>query len=575
MKHCILVSCICCFTSLFSINFSKSTPQKPNHFQNTPSSSYSPPTNNHPLINEPEITLIPLLNGLILTDPNASISDADIEHAAGNIEDLNLNIPGSRSQLYKTLRKFLYYPLTTHSLYELKRDILLHYQREGRPIVTIEVPEQKVTNGILNLIIIEGKVGEISAEGNKYFSNDQLENYISLETGESIDSNILTSDLQWINKNPFRHVDIIYSPGNIAGTTDIRLLTTDIRPYQFYTGINNTGYRETDTTRLFFGSSFGNLFNLDQQFSMQFTCARHVYRYWGITGEYTIPLPCRDILSIYGGYSQVRPNLNLINTKNFGYAAQMSLRYHWILPRHKSYLQQITCGSDYKRTNNNVEFGGEQVFISSTNLTQLVIGYTATSQTPTLQQSFDFELFYSPGDWLPQQSNAAYQIARPNAKSSYMYIKCGYTPTLQLPYNSSLSCHLKGQLSTQNLLASEQSSLGGYGSVRGYPETVFAVDNIFLASIECLSPQHIRFSNNKPISFQLLVFLDYGIGNNVHKNPNDLYPPHYLMGIGPGIRMSFFDHLTVNADYGIQLKKTSSKNHTSNHQFNFSIIGNY
>ncbi len=552
-------------------DFERVKPKEPTEFKDEEGTIYAPSKGPRRII-DGETVLLPNLKGVILTGKETFLSSKELEHSIGGTEAINIAVPGSLGHLNAMItEKFLNRPLTRQGMIDLKYEILLYYRRWGRPIVTIEIPQQKITGGILQIVVVEGKLGKVTVEGNQYFQSESFHDSIRLQKGEPIDSNILITDLDWINRNPFRQVDAIYTPGEIAGTTDIRLLAVDRRPYRFYAGADNTGFDETNNTRLFVGTNWGNVFDLGHILSVQATAAPNIDRFWSLTGHYTVPLPWRDVWTFYGGYSHVHGDLNRPGCRNSGYAAQASTRYNWILPPRLAYLSDLIFGFDFKRTDNNIEFGGERVYRQSVNLTQLVFGYNGGYGNGPLKASFSFELLWSPGGWLPQQSDSDYSNVRFGAKSSYIYGRFTLAPILVLPNKFSASLTLRGQLSSQNLLPSEQAGLGGYDTVRGYKEREVNVDNAFLASMELRSPSYTLLRKKDFNNLiQLLLFLDYAVGRDV-RTKMGAPKSHYLLGAGPGVRYDIASYLAFRGDFGFQLKKLDSRGF----RFHFSLIASY
>lgn len=578
MKLSILFTLIA--TALCAQNFERVKPKEPTQFEGEQGTTYGP-TSSAVKVTDGDQVIIPELNGVVLTDSRTHLSDEALSHALGGGETVNVQVPGSVYNFNVMLtNQFLGKPLTKQGLVDLKQEILLYYRRWGRPIVTVEIPQQKITEGVLQVIVVEGKLGKVTVEGNRYFKSSRLKDYIRLHEGEAIDSNVLVADLTWINRNPFRQVDVIYGPGEIAGTTDIRLLTVDSRPWRVYGGVDNTGYDETDTTRLFVGANWANVFGLDHIFSFQATTAPNVNRFWALTGQYTAPLPWRDFWVFYGGYSQVQGKMETQQSalRNSGYAAQASTRYNFILPHMPSYLHDIILGFDYKRTDNNLEFGGNEVYLHSVNLTQLALGYNGGFDNEALRFSLTVELFYSPGPWIGEQKKQDYSKVRYKAKSSYLYGRMTFAPIFRLPSNFAFALTLRGQASTQNLLPSEQSGLGGYNTVRGYKERQVNADNALLISTELRSPplSLLKKKGYNGEMLQFLAFLDYGIGRDVRTEEN-VPKTEYLLSFGPGVRYELGPYINFRGDLGIQIKQLEVANNPKapGFRFHFGLVASY
>lgn len=136
----------------------------------------------------------------------------------------------------------------------------------------------------------------------------------------------------------------------------------------------------------------------------------------------------------------------------------------------------------------------------------------------------------------------------------------------------SLSLLAKGQISSQNLLPSEQFGLGGYDTVRGYDQREVNKDGAILASAEARSP---ALPVVKPWNdaVQFLIFLDYGWGSDHNAIPGQR-KTDYLLGTGPGIRYTIEPYLTARLDWGIKLHKKANFG-GGNTMIHFNITASY
>lgn len=494
----------------------------------------------------------------------------------------DLDVPGSSEQLQEQLaRNFLNHPITDEMLVEIKKTIIDHYRKAHRPIVTVLVPKQKYAMGVLQVVVIEGVLGQITTQGNHHFSSKRLESYISLRPGSPIRSNQLNRDLLFINRNPFRKVDVVYKPGQTPGTTDLDLVVQDRWPYRFYAGIDSTGNSVTGNNRLFSGFNCGNLFGLDQQFSFEFSCSTDFKSFLSYISQYIVPLPIKHTLSFYGGYSTVDSKFKVPETgntrfHNHGYYAQGSCRYAIPINPLNRFLQEVSTGLDYKRMNNNLEFGGLPVFSKNVNLFQLMGSYNIGYENKHLIATWEAECFASPWTWLPDQSNAVYQTLRPLAKSKYVYGRTAFTLTHFFSSWAQYSVFLRGQVASANLLPSEEFGVGGYDTVRGYPERAVNGDNVFVGNFELSSTPFalsrcvgIRHGQDK---MRLLVFFDYGLAA-IHKGSKGQQMSQYLYSVGPGLRYQVRSYLTARVDWGFQLHQIAPK--TPSQKVHFQLVGSF
>lgn len=528
------------------------------------------------LSNEPYEILAPQFLGFIIKGAHSSSSYLETDSLPG-IKIIDLKVPTKERSLSDLLETYLGKPVTIYQINEIKREIINFYRKNNHPIVYVEVPPQLISSGVLELIVYEGKLGKIQSTGNKYFKSDRLLGYIRNSKNEPVNMDQLIEDLEWMNRNPFRQTNSIFSPSGQNGMTDIELVTKDRFPWRFYAGVDNTGIPQIGRTRYYAGFNWGDAFFLDHMLSCQFTSASNINHYWSISLDYLAPLPWRHSLVIFGGYSHVKAPLETLSIGTQGYSAQASFRYE--IPMHPfiNFLEDFLFGFDWKRTNTSIDQEGDLFFEQSVNLTQLVMGYNGGYEKKWCKLSGTIEVYGSPGQWLPDQSRKRYEELRLGANNRYIYSRIAYSSIFTLKHQISIHNKLRGQVSSTNLLASEQFGLGGWDTVRGYQVREVNVDNVFICNIELRSPPIKIFSHLKPSlqdELTFLVFMDYAYGSN-HKNyPGDV-KHNNLMGVGSGLRYNFLPYLSFRGDLGYKVWQPPQSDNTARWRFEFGCVASY
>lgn len=555
MKLQILIALIALSSPLLSIE---------NHF----------PNSCLPLENE-EI-LAKSFKGIVLGGSSQDISQAS--HNGGNgVQIINLKVPPAQEVLEVKLQDYIGRPVTVSRIQEIKRTIIDFYRKANHPIVYVEVPSQSISSGVLELIVYEGKLGEVHSKGNKYFKDERLIGYMRNQKGQTVDMDQLVKDLEWMNRNPFRQTNSIFTPAEQTGVTDIELLTDDRWPWRFFAGVDNTGIRQAGRTRYFAGFNWGNAFNLDHVLSFQFTTGSNIDHYWSTSLHYLAPLPWRHTLVVYGGYSHIKADLETPGMRTKGYSAQASARYEMPVRPLINFLEDFLVGFDWKRTNTSLTQDGTLFFDQSVNIFQLVVGYNGGYEGPWYKVSGTIEVYGSPGRWLPDQSRQRYEELRPGANNSYIYTRIAVAPTFELKYDFQIHTKLRTQVSSTNLLASEQYGLGGWDTVRGYQVREVNADNVFLYNMELRFPaiqilKHHKESFKDELRF--LLFMDYAYGSNHKIFPGEVNHNN-LMGVGPGVRYNLLPYITFRGDLGYKIwQPIQSDNHTR-WRFEFGLVASY
>ena len=522
---------------------------------------------------EKPAAIIKAAKAIILIDnPQEMLKGSKLDDTRG-VQMIGIQVPGKEKWLKRRLSHFIGEEISSETIDSIKEVISDYYRESHHPFVLIQVPNQEVTSGVLQLLILEGHLGEVQVEGNKWTSTERLIGYTHLRPDQAIDEGRLLNDVSFMNRNPFRRVDIVYAPGEQIGTTNVILATKDRRPLRVYAGSENTGIEPVGRGRWYTGFNWGNAFGLDHILSYQFTSAFNIHRFHAHTVEYIAPLPWHHVLNICGGYSEVHPKVHRPIRRNSGWSMQGSLRYTIPLQIYRYLEHEITAGFDFKRTNNTFEFSENYPrFGKNVNLSQLVFGYGGNYERNHFRLDFNGDIYWSPGGIFADQSNADYESLRPDAKNRWVYFRGSFVYLQRLPKAFSFSFLARGQISSQNLLPSEQFGLGGYDTVRGYDQRELNKDGAILLSTEARSPALpvIKPWND---AVQFLIFLDYGWGDDHNALPQGS-KADYLLGTGPGMRYTIEPYLTARLDWGIKLHKQAGFG-GGNTMIHFNITASY
>ncbi|WP_161958060.1 ShlB/FhaC/HecB family hemolysin secretion/activation protein [Azospirillum palustre] len=410
-------------------------------------------------------------------------------------------IPGSvtDSEDFRTLMApYLGRPLTLDLLNEVARKTVLYFRNHDRPLVDVVVPEQNISSGVIQLVSMEFVAGSISAEGAEWFDDGQLLAAIRTKPGESISGQGLLDDINWLNENPFRHTDLVYQRGRSPGETDIVLRTRDRLPLRVYGGFENTGSKTTSENRAVTGFNWGNAFWLGHLLSYQYTASPDGFlhpgskRYTAHAVTYQIPLPWRDSLTIMGSTSRSLPKLG-DQFRQVGESTQISARYSSPLPTLEAVSQKLELGVDFKRTNNNLEFGGTSVSSGFTDIFQGVLGYSAARADSFGSTALALNAYFSPGGLSHGNTSTAFRpsdthTGRSFADARYAYLRASVERGVDLPEGFTWLTRIQGQWASTNLLSSEQLGAGGADSIRGYGEQEVTADQGVIVTHEIRTP---------------------------------------------------------------------------------------
>ena len=513
------------------------------------------------------------LAGIVFLTDSQSVRKEGAAPVAGldvsRVPELQTEAFGAR------MSKYLGRPVSLASIDDLVREVVAYFNDNDRPFVVVVAPEQDITGGILQVVVIEGRVGEVRVLGAKTFDERIYRNAIGLKPGDAILKRRLDADVDFLNRNPFRDVSLLLEPGKAVGTTDVTLRTRERAPLRLYAGFDDTGIDETDNQRLLFGVNWGNVFGLDHQLSYQYTASPDFDTFRAHSATYFAPLPWRHFVTVFGSYADTKSRVPAPFALD-GNSRQLGLRYEIPLEKIRGYSHSVIAGLDYKRTNNNLEFGLTNVSATSAEIFQGVLSYQGNLGDLSGTTSFTGTIFYSPGGLSGKNKDINFQALRAFAESEYVYGNMQLQRITRLPREFSWHFSAEAQIADGNLLGSEQLGAGGYASVRGYDERQANGDQGYLIRNELRTP---AFSLGAPLpgkeaQLQLLAFLDYGMVRNKRLLPGEDRSVE-LASAGLGSRLSIDQNVSARFDYGWQLKDSGIPGGPRNSRAHFSLLVSY
>ncbi|WP_111420303.1 ShlB/FhaC/HecB family hemolysin secretion/activation protein [Rhodoplanes roseus] len=447
--------------------------------------------------------------------------------------------------LRQRLSAFLGRPISRKLIAEVQAAISAVYKDAGRAFVSVTIPPQEITGGALQVRVIEYKTGRVTVTGAERAGADHVRTRVRVTPGTPIDSRRLETDLDWLNRNPFRRVEAVFGPGKDLAEADLSLRTSEqARPWQVYTGYANTGTMLTGRDRWFVGGSAS--LPGEVLASYQATGSRDYWienghpindpdlaQYQSHAGRVIVPLWARASLELIGNYIQTneQPNLFLrYRTRTTEFSALHRSALENVLPWA---FGDLLLGVETKRQARELFFVDVPVAEFSADLFQMVGGWAGRFRDPFGVNDLDVRLKVNPGSMLPDNTSQAWNLFTNGrvADIHYAYATVAYVHTAPLPKGFILTNELFGLISGDPLPDPERISLGGAFTVRGYMTEDRTVDQAV-------------------ISRNTLYLPGYSIGEAL-KLPwlQDKFVPYVFSDIGWG-REIFFGKETTLASVG-------------------------
>ena len=454
-------------------------------------------------------------------------------------------------------------PLSRKLIAQVEAQIVRGYRAAGFPLVSVSTPEQEVSSGVVQVRVIEFRLGAKTAPGAR--EPAYLLSRVRARPGQPIDARQLAEDLDWLNRNPFRNSQAAFSPGSGLGLTDLVLQTVETKPWSVTTGYANSGSPLTGFDRYFAGASVALPLLHDAYASYQFTGSNDVLfsqsrplngardpLYLSHSGRVVVPtLPRQD----------VEASLSFVQSNEFGdftahqTTEEASVAYRSALSNLLAVLPgEAVVGVEARRETGRTLFAGEPVQSGSVDVFQVYLSYTGAETDALGRSNLDLTLHVSPGGVGASNTDAAFAVASQGRSRSaeYGYVSGDLSRYTALPAGLGYSLSLIGQYAPNPLPLTEQIGLGGPSLVRGYTLDDGVFDSGLVARNELRAPAFSVLARlGKGVADQLapFAFFDAAYGRNLYTRA-DSTP----LGTGLGADYQLGRHLSAGLTAAWALK---------------------
>lgn len=465
------------------------------------------------------------------------------------------------------LAPFLGQPLSLDLAARIQAAIAGVYRDSGRPFVSVTLPPQEITAGVLQLRVIEFRLGTANVSGANEAEAARIRGSLRVEPGQPIDARALDEDLNWLNRSPYLSAEGTFRPGAETSLTDLEVPVEQAPPFSVTAGWSNTGSEATGRDRYFvgFGASLAPLEGA--WMSYQLTGSTEFWddptrilpetndypSYLSHSGRFVFPIAPRQALEVVPNYVVSREDADAFTTfENTTFELPVIYRSavsNFIPGRFQG---DLYGGLEFKSLERTTFFGGTEVADGRADVVQVVLGWSNVFTDPDDARdrtTIDASLRFSPGSLTSDNTDAAWTAFSNGRvdKTTYAYASANGSHLRQLTTDLAWLTAATGQIASSALPDSERLSLGGLSAVRGYAFDDVSVDSGVVwrneARFPALSP--LADALGQPDTMSTFVFADIGIGRDIGTGTNTS-----VAGVGLGLDYYAGDNLTANVVAG-------------------------
>jgi hemolysin activation/secretion protein len=510
-----------------------------------------------PGLPEPELTptqpIAPILEPPIpqpVTPPPSPPSSPPVNVQQVNVRQIKVTGSSifSATKLAEMVKPFEGRSLTIGQLRSVADEITQAYLNLGYLTSRAVLTEQTITDGVVQIQVIEGQLERVDVLGTKRVNPDYIRRRIQLGSQSPLNQQKLEDQLRLLKFDPlFENVEASLREGTGKGQSILTVRVAEAPPFFGNINLDNDSVPSVGGERIGILGGYRNLTGTGDQvyaaYNRSFTGGADLFDF-----GYQIPLnPQQGLLQL-----RIAPSRYRITQKDF-----KALDIEG-----SSTLYDISLRQPFKRTPR--EELAFSLGFTHRNGKTLIADFLLDESTTTVLRFGQEWLKRDPrGVWsLRSQFNLGTGLlgaTRDRDPDGQFFSWTGQIERVQLlNADNTLILQTNLQLTPHALLPSQQFVMGGRQSLRGYRQNQRSADNGINVSIE----NQITLARNAAgeATFQLAPFFDAGVVWNNPDNPAQLSDRNFLAGLGIGLQWKPIPKLSLRLDYGLPLIKLPDRN---------------
>jgi hemolysin activation/secretion protein len=393
-------------------------------------------------------------------------------------------------------------------LQKLAQQVTSYLREKGFFLARAYLPRQDITEGIIEIAVISGRVdggATIRTKAPSRINNNILQSMINngVRSGQPLEEKQLERSLMLINDLPGVSAKGTLERGTTYGSTKVLIDATEGSLFSGGISADNFGNRYTGSWRGTGFASVNDPFGIGDQLSLTMIGAENLYQGKVGYSAQILPNGLKGNLSFNALYYKLGEELASLDAH--GYANTISAGFNYPILRSRAFSLWTNVTYEYRMLDDYAsgsitkdrDIHAGTADLSSSSYDQL--GGGALTSVRLSVTTGNLQL----GNSTDAQTDAT------TAKTAGSYAKFNYSVARlqRLIKDVSLFGSVSGQLATGNLDSSEKFILGGPTGVRSYPVGEASSDEGHSFTVE------LRYDTPLPTSYgslQLVGFLDTG-----------------------------------------------------------------
>jgi hemolysin activation/secretion protein len=342
-----------------------------------------------------------------------------------------------------------------------------YYRKAGYLVARAYLPAQEVKDGVLDIAVLEGNLGQVSITNNAGLKDSALAPLQALPLNAPLQAQALDRSLLSLSDLPGTRVQSTLRPGTTVGASDLLVEVNKTSALQRSVDADNFGSTYTGEYRVGTNLYWNNPLDRGDQLSLRLQTSNTQMHYERL--GYQLPLGTLGTrVGVALSHIDYRLGKDFVTLDADGKADTASLYLRQPLQRSMVSNWYAQLQFDTKNLRDTV---GSTATTTDHSLRNGVLGLNGDWQDGWLGGSSNSLALNITSGQLHLDADSQVQDAA-SAQSAGHFSKLGYQlQRLQaLPANWSLALNLSGQVADKNLASAEKFSLGGSSGVRAFAQ---------------------------------------------------------------------------------------------------------
>ena len=439
----------------------------------------------------------------------------------------------SKEQLESITEPYIGQALALPLLESAAQAVTDYYRKKGYTLALAYVPQQDVKFGVVELAVLEGRIGDVTVSGNKYYSSSFIKGHFAQAMEENVArNNSLERGLLLLNEYPGLKTSATLEPGKSAGATDVHVTAQDKRPLHFMLDMNNYGFNNISRYRFGAGVEVGNVLVDGGTLTLNGIMGNHPNQLLFGMANYSMPIGVHGTKLVIGGSNgrfAVGAELEALQIRGRITTGDIAVTHPFIKSRFQNLLGEI----GFSAKNNKLTLFDNLIGGDAIRALKLGVNWDRLDLSGRWYASVYG--FQGLGQVLGGMSDNSVQSTRQDADNRFTKATIVAGRIQSLGHDVLLVVKGSGQITTGPVVVIEQMLLGGPDSVRGYQLGERFVDEGYTVSAETRIPFFPSLMPTALKETQGAIFIDYGAGRLRNPSPGEQRSTS-MTGTGVGLQ---------------------------------------